>query len=54
MTTCAYFSLKKNELKLKKIDWISLDVIGFNVTLNEEADASDIEAILHAIGTRIW
>ena len=26
------------------------DVIGFNLTLNEEADASDIEAILHAIG----
>ena len=26
------------------------DVTGFNLTLNEEADASDIEAILHAIG----
>ena len=26
------------------------DIIGFNLTLNEEADASDIEAILHAIG----
>ena len=26
------------------------DVIGFNVTLNEEADANDITAILHSIG----